>query len=163
MPLNAAGIASTINSTYQGIRGTNNNVSSLSLMGSSWQLAYHTDSSAGVNPIASSAAPANAALIGSAYAGLTASHHVNIDILAQMFAAYWATSHLTPIGACVAISGNDAMTKVSAYKAAIISVITTTESTPYLEVLFSAVEAVTKTITWYGVNAVGAPMTGTVS
>jgi hypothetical protein len=163
MPLNAAGVAASVNAQYQSIRGTNNNNTSLSLMGSAWQSAIHSDSSAGVNPIASAAAPASAGIISAAYGGLTGNVTGNADTLAKMFADYWATSHLTPIAPCVTITGNDAAAKVGAYKSAITGVITTIESEPYLGALFSAVEAVTKTITWFGLDSQGAPLTGTVS
>lgn len=163
MPLNSAGVAALVNAQYQSIRGTNNNATSLSLMGSAWQSAIHADASAGVNPIASTASPASASIISGAYSGLTGNVTGNADILAKILADYWATSHLTPVAPCVAITGNDATSKVGAYKAAITGAITTTESKPYFEALFSAIEAVTKTIVWSGVTADGVPLTGTVS
>jgi|GEM_PF-5194949 len=161
MPLNAAGVASSINSAYQDVISTNDVNTSLNLMKSAWQNAYHGDASASVNPIATGAG--SAGVIGAAYAGLTGSVTNNVDVLAQMFADYWATSHLAPVPPCVSILGNDAATKVGAYKAAIMGVITTSESTPYFEALFVAVESVTKTIIWSGVTNLGAPLTGSVS
>jgi hypothetical protein len=163
MPLNAAGVASAVNSTYQAIVATNDNSTSLAIMGASWQSAVHSDASAGVNPIANSSAPASAGIIGAAYTGLAVSKSGNIDILAGMFADYWATSHLTPVAPCVVIFGNDAATKVGAYKAAIKGVLTTKEKTPYFDTLFAAMESVTKTIIWTGADSMGVPMTGTVS
>ena len=163
MPLNAAGVASSVNSAYQDVIATNDNSTSLAAMAAAWQSAIHADASAGVNPIAAAAAPATASIIGAAYAGLTSNAASNADILANMFASYWATSHLTPIPPCVTITSNDAATKVSAYKAAINSAVTNIETTPYLEGLFIAVEGVTKTIVWHGVTSLGSPLVGSIT
>ena len=163
MPFNAAGVASSINGVYQSILADHMNVDAKALLSAAWESAYHADAMAGVCPIAAVGPPANSAAIKQGIEAMVNNSGSDINALAQAFADYWATSHLTPTGSAVAIVGNDAATKVSAYKSAIQGCITDQDTQPYFENLLKAVEDVTKTIIWTGVTSTGSSVTGTIS
>lgn len=128
---------------------------------STWQSAYHNYATAGIGDI--SQGEGDSSILYSRIYGITGYQYSNVDYLAQMFADYWNTVHLEPKSPAVSIIGNDALTRVSQFRDAIISSLTDNQSTPYYNQLISNVENVVKTIVWTGLDNSGNTITGNIS
>ncbi len=80
----------------------------------------------------------------------------SIDIMALGFASYWSQVALVGNGAHggAPISVvNDAMAKVSVFRAAIVTSITQIESKPYYEVFITNIESAVKSLIWAVIEA----------
>ena len=78
------------------------------------------------------------------------------DDFAQTLANYWATCLLVPAGGVISVV-NDAASKKSAFKTAILASLTTTEKTPYFKDFMQNIQSIAlPTITWT-VLRVGTP------
>lgn len=67
--------------------------------------------------------------------------------LAAMLSSYWSTVLTVPSGGAIAVV-NNAATKVNDFKSAILTSITTVESTPYYENFITNIENVVKSVVW---------------
>lgn len=132
------------------------------LFASSWQSAYHSYAQQGVGSICA-AGPGDSQILYDGIYSLWGYSEDNTTHLAQMFANYWATSHLVPSGPAVSIVSNDALTRVSQFDAAIKNARTNSLSTPYFKGLIDSVESVVKTIVWTGIDSNGSTVTGTIA
>lgn len=142
MSLNASSCASAINTA------ANNTYSSYpsSSFPTDFASIYKSYSQAGVLSAAGGAAGSeNSGIISSYLNSFTSA--TNEDAFAQMLADYWATCMLIPSAGSISVS-NNAASKVSAFKSAILASITTTESTPYYQTFITNIENVVKTIQW---------------
>lgn len=159
MSLDTATAASAIESEYSSLIETGSD--GRAAYAGAWESAYLAYGTAGVVPIA--IGPAVGGIVQAGLLSLVGYESANITKLAQMFADYWATSHLLPLPPAVSIVGNDALTKVSAFEAAIRASYTTSISTPAFKTLLDNVEGVVKTIIWTGLDVLGKPVTGKIS
>lgn len=158
MSLVAAVPASEISGAYLTFAGIGG--SGRPALAGAWESAYFKYSATGIVPIATG--PAAGGIINAGLLSIDGYASANVDALANMFASYWATSHLIPVPPAISIAGNDALTKVEDFRAAILASYTNTESTPYFEVFLTNIETVVKTIIWTGATITG-PIIGTIS
>jgi hypothetical protein len=81
-----------------------------------------------------------------------------ITEFATALASYWATCMLTPSAGSITVT-NNAMSKVSAFEAAINASYSTTEQLPYYLNFIQNIENVAKTITWVCIKPIPLPPT----
>ena len=139
----------------------NQGINSRSIFADLWEQYYHLYGKAGDGQISSG--EANAGIIYSGFMSLDTYQSSNVDKLANMFAQYWSTSHLTPKAPAVVIIGNDALTRVSQFKAAILQSYKTTDTQPYFKHFIDNIESVVTSIIWTGLDNNGATIVGGIA
>jgi len=153
MSLNASSCASAINTA------ANNSYASYpsSTFPTAFATAYKNYSQAGALSGGGGVAGTEVDSIISGYLSSFTSD-TNEDDFAQMLADYWSTCLLTPSAGSISVT-NNAASKVSAFRSAILASITTTESTPYYLNFITNIENVVKTIVWTCVKPIPLPPT----
>jgi hypothetical protein len=85
--------------------------------------------------------------------------NTTVNAFATMLASYWSTCLLVPNGTAVSVS-NNAMSQVAAFEAAVNASITTSDTTPYFQHLFTNIQNIALPSVIWTVNRVvaGSPV-----